>query len=158
MKKCLICDRIELINNNKNQYFVMEMSTGYVVLGDYQFYEGYTLFLSKIHTNELHKLPTATKNLFLSEMSIVAEAVYNIFNPNKMNYELLGNKDQHIHWHLYPRYKNDPDPYRAIWAYPKEKRCNKNTQATNAFLTKYKPLLKKEILKLIKKSKKETHK
>lgn len=152
MSKCLICDRIKLINGNKNQYFVMEMSTGYVVFGDYQFYKGYTLLLSKTHTDELHKLPSFIKKQFLYEMSIVAEAVNNIFKPNKLNYELLGNKDKHMHWHIYPRYENDPDPNRAIWAYPKNKRCNDETLATRVFLEEFKPLLKKEILKLLEKS------
>ena len=31
---CLICDRIALIQQGKNPYFVKELRTGYVVLGD----------------------------------------------------------------------------------------------------------------------------
>jgi diadenosine tetraphosphate (Ap4A) HIT family hydrolase len=157
MKACFICDRIKSINNKENKYFVVELTTSYVVLGDYQFYKGYTLLLSKTHTDELHKLPATEKKLFLFEMSIVAEAVNNIFKPKKLNYELLGNKDSHMHWHIYPRHENDPDKNRAIWAYPKDKRCNSTTLATSTFLRKYKPLLKKEILKLMKKSKKDSH-
>ena len=33
---CLICDRIELIRKGKNPWFVKELETGYVVIGDYQ--------------------------------------------------------------------------------------------------------------------------
>ena len=30
---CLICDRIEMIKNGTNKYFVKELETGYVVIG-----------------------------------------------------------------------------------------------------------------------------
>jgi len=43
----------------------------------------------------------------IEEMSIVPEAVSNIFRPDKINYELLGNGCPHIHWHLYTRVKGD---------------------------------------------------
>ena len=46
---CLICDRIEMIKNGTNKYFVKELETGYVVIGDYQHFKGYSLFLFKEH-------------------------------------------------------------------------------------------------------------
>lgn len=42
--KCLICERIELIRKGENPFFVAETKTGFVVLGDFQFFRGYTLF------------------------------------------------------------------------------------------------------------------
>lgn len=41
---CLICQRIELIKAGENPYFVRELETGYVVIGDHLYFEGYTLF------------------------------------------------------------------------------------------------------------------
>ena len=103
---CLICDRIEMIKNGTNPYFVKELETGYVVIGDNQHFYGYTLFLYKDHNKtELFQLNMQERKKFLEEMSIVAEAVSNAFEPEKMNYELLGMGDAHIHWHLYPRRK-----------------------------------------------------
>ena len=46
---CLICDRIEMIRRGENPYFVRELKTGYVVIGDHQHFHGYTLFLYKEH-------------------------------------------------------------------------------------------------------------
>ena len=73
---CLICNRIKMIQESTNPYFVREMKTGYVVIGDHQTYEGYTLFLCKTHVSELHHLKADAKDEFLSEMAIVAEALY----------------------------------------------------------------------------------
>lgn len=108
---CLICERIQMIKDGNNPYFVCELETGYVVLGDHQRFKGYTLFLCKEHITELHFLEPTFKMKYLEEMSLVAEAVYNVYMPDKMNYELLGNGDSHIHWHLFPRYNGDLDEY-----------------------------------------------
>lgn len=86
---CLICERIEQIKRGENPYFVCELSTGYVVLGDHQRFRGYTLFLSKQHVTELYHLPWEMRTRFLQEMSLVAEAVAAVYHPDKMNYELL---------------------------------------------------------------------
>lgn len=40
-------------------------------------------------------------------MTIVAEAVSNAFDADKMNYECLGNGDAYLHWHLFPRINGD---------------------------------------------------
>ena len=54
---CFICDRIEMIKNGSNPYFVKELDTGYVVIGDNQHFYGYTLFLYKNHSKtELFQL------------------------------------------------------------------------------------------------------
>lgn len=31
---CLVCDRIQMIKENTNPWFVKELETGYVVIGD----------------------------------------------------------------------------------------------------------------------------
>ncbi len=105
---CLICDRINLIEKSENPYHVCELETGHVVIGDFQYFKGYTLFLCKQHVPELHMLEQDYKIQFLTEMSIVAEAVYDCFKPDKLNYELLGNSEPHLHWHLFPRYQSEP--------------------------------------------------
>lgn len=118
--KCLICDRIKLIQENKNPYFVRELSTGYVVLADSQYFEGYTLFLEKYHVTELHQLSPAEKLAFLEEMSLVQEACAKAFHADKMNIELLGNGDAHVHWHLFPRHNGDTAQAGPVWWTPKE--------------------------------------
>lgn len=144
-KDCLICKRIDLIKNGKNPYFVKELETGFVVIGDYQYYQGYTLFICKVHANELHKLKPDFKKKFLEEMAVVAEAVYHAFSPRKLNYELLGNTDDHMHWHLFPRHNTDPDPKRAVWATDKSIRNAENTRPNNNDLMN----LKNKLLKFI---------
>ncbi len=114
-KECLVCKRIEQIKNGQNKYFVRELETGYVVLGDYQFFKGYSLLLCKEHVHELHELEPDFREKFLAEMAKVAKAVHLAFKPKKINYELLGNDIPHLHWHIFPRYGTDPNPRGTTW-------------------------------------------
>lgn len=113
---CLVCTRIAAIKENSNPYFIYELETSYAVLADSQYYKGYTLLLSKYHQKELHQLNSHIKLKYLQEMAIVAEAVHNVFKPHKVNYELLGNKHPHLHWHIIPRYLDDDLLTEPIWA------------------------------------------
>ena len=87
---CLICQRIALIKSGENSYFVRELETGYVVIGDHQYFEGYTLFLSKEHVTELHQLDPRLKLGFLEEMSLVQEAVSKAFSAEKNECRVVG--------------------------------------------------------------------
>lgn len=123
---CIVCDRIQMIKEEKNPYFIAELKTGYVVLGDYQHFKGYTLFLYKEHVMELFELNENAKKLYMEEMITVANAVSKAFGAEKMNYECLGNGDAHLHWHLFPRHEGDLDGYGnngkgPVWWYPREK-------------------------------------
>ncbi len=73
------------------------------MIGDHQYFTGYNLFLAKEHITELHHLKNETNLRFLEEMSLVQEAVTKNFVAEKMNIELLGNGDAHLHWNLFPR-------------------------------------------------------
>lgn len=130
---CLICERIELIKQGRNPHFVKELETGYVVIGDGQYFKGYTLFLAKEHVTELHQMEYETKIKFLEEMSIVQEAVAKAFQAEKMNIELLGNGDAHVHWHLFPRKAADMKGYGhngrgPVWWVPWEEMSSEEYQ------------------------------
>jgi diadenosine tetraphosphate (Ap4A) HIT family hydrolase len=145
MKDCLICNRIKMIKEGTNKYFVKELETGYVVIGDHQYFKGYTLFLCKEHKNELHELDNDFKEKFLVEMSKVSEAVYRAFKPIKLNYELLGNGDPHTHWHIFPINPNEPNPTYPVWWTPKEKMYAENVKPTDEELEELKNILLGEL-------------
>jgi len=43
-----------------------------------------------------------------------AQAIERVFNPAKMNFQLLGNAVPHLHAHIVPRHYGDPAPGRPI--------------------------------------------
>ena len=142
---CLICERIGQIARGENPYFVCALSTGYVVLGDHQRFQGYTLFLCKRHVTELYQLPWGFRTRFLQEMSLVAEAVAAVYRPEKMNYELLGNGDTHLHWHLFPRVSGDTPQPGPVWWLPREEMWNEAYRPSREQLAARTKQLREEI-------------
>lgn len=152
---CIVCQRIEMIKNDSNPYFVKEMDTGYVVIGDNQHFRGYTLFLNKLHETELFHLEQNLKLRHLEEMTIVAEAVSNVFHAEKMNYECLENGDSHIHWHLFPRVNGDIEDFGnkgkgPVWWYPMERMYDGSNKPSRTELEEMKVSLLKEINRILK--------
>ncbi len=116
--ECLMCDIIK--SREHDPYFIAELETGYAVLGWYQKFKGCTLFVCKTHAVELHELESAYRTKFLEEMALVAQAVFQVFQPDKMNYELIGNGVPHLHWYLFPRRAGDSPYGGPVWRMPKE--------------------------------------
>ncbi len=149
MDNCLICERIAWIRENRNPYFVRELNTGYVVIGDCQRIKGYTLFLCKQHAYELHELEPHYRDEFLHEMAVVAEAVYHAFQPDKLNYALLGvGRGLHMHWHIYPRRDGDTPVPGPVWQLGKEL-TDEKYHPTGEELERLKARLNEELGKLL---------
>ena len=149
MSDCMVCDRIELTKNGGNPYFVKELETGYAVIGDYQRFEGYTVFICKQHASELHQLDRDFKLKFLEEMSLVAQAVYNAFPCDKLHYELLGvGSGVHMHWHIFPRREGDSPIKGPVWKLPKEEMYAEQYKPSAEYLNELKEKLKLELDKL----------
>jgi diadenosine tetraphosphate (Ap4A) HIT family hydrolase len=91
------------------------LPTAVAVLGNDQFYPGYTLVIARRHATELYHLPDGESTAYFQDMLSVARAIDRAFSPRKMNYELLGNTVAHLHWHLFPRYADDLNPTRPTW-------------------------------------------
>ncbi len=147
-KNCLVCSRINMIKYGCNPYFVAELETGYVVIADYQYYHGYTIFLCKQDVRELHELESEFKIKFLEEMSIISEAVYHGFKPIKLNIELLGNSDPHVHWHIVPRYGTDPFPHGPAWLTDDKLLCSEDAKPSSNEMEDLKARLLVELQKL----------
>ena len=119
---CLACERIQLIGEQRNPFFVAELQESYVVLADDQRYMGYTILLLKDHIEHLHELSQERQLTLFNDVIEVAKAVTAVFRPLRLNYECLGNSLAHVHWHVIPRYEWDPDPSLPIWVRSNEER------------------------------------
>jgi len=147
---CGICTRIGQIEKGANPYFVAEMESGYVVLGDHQLFRGYALLLCREHKRELHQLKPSARSVFLEEMSILGEAVFRAFRPRKLNYELLGNSADHLHWHIFPRHEDDPRPNGPVWVLDRSIRYAESERPSQEELLCLKRALLKELNALVK--------
>lgn len=153
-RNCGLCKVIEQIEKDENPWFVKEMSTGYVILGWNQHFNGYTLFISKKHVVEIFELEEEYRKQYLYEMSVVANAVKIAFEAEKINCECLGNGDVHLHWHIFPRKIGDllgygMDGKGPVWWLPREIMWDESNKPNSDELLKMKIKLKTEIDKLL---------
>jgi diadenosine tetraphosphate (Ap4A) HIT family hydrolase len=116
MTDCPMCSRWDTDSDLR----IIELPHSYVILNRDQFFPGYTLLFTKNHVTELFHLDRELRAALMEEVSLVAQALYTVFTPAKINYELLGNMVPHIHWHIVPRFSSDPLWPRPIWAEPHE--------------------------------------
>jgi diadenosine tetraphosphate (Ap4A) HIT family hydrolase len=99
---------------------IAELEFCSVMLNRDQFFPGYTFVFPREHVTELFHLDREIRSAVMEEVTAVAAALYHLFKPAKMNYELLGNMVPHMHWHLVPRFAADPLWPRPIWSEPHE--------------------------------------
>jgi diadenosine tetraphosphate (Ap4A) HIT family hydrolase len=90
----------------------------HVMLNRDQFFPGYCFVFTRSHVTELFHLDSEARTAVVNEVSAVAAALNRVFNPAKINYELLGNMVPHMHWHIVPRFTDDPLWPRPIWSEP----------------------------------------
>lgn len=99
---------------------IIELEHCYVTLNRDQFFPGYCFVFAKNHVTELFHLDKPVRSGIIEEVNRVAEGLYRLFKPTKINYELLGNMVPHMHWHIVPRHTTDPLWPRPIWSEPHE--------------------------------------
>ena len=97
---------------------ILETQHCRVVLNRDQYFPGYTLLFTREHVTELFHLDKPVRQAVMEDVTRVAAALFAVYRPDKMNYELLGNMVPHIHWHLVPRFASDALWPRPIWSEP----------------------------------------
>ena len=119
---CDACERIRQIRQGTNPHFIAELSESYAVLADEQAYEGWCILLLKDHHEHLGQLPLERQLNLWRDVARTADAQRGALSPVRINYECLGNQLHHIHWHVIPRYADDPSPTSPVWLRPPDER------------------------------------
>jgi len=146
--QCGICAGLETIRAGKAPNLIAELDNSYVVLGDAQFYRGYCVLLAKHHAQELFELPREEARGLSEELRSVAQAIWNVVKPLKLNYECLGNLEPHVHWHVFPRYESEEEKLRRapVWERPASERSRPLEETDQRALM---AALRAEIVRLI---------
>ena len=93
---------------NLEKGFLTETQHSKIFLGS-QLHKGHIKLLSKRHATKLNELTDEEFSGFTLDLKKASKAVNEVFKPDKLNYALYGNWESHLHWHIYPRYKDKPD-------------------------------------------------
>jgi diadenosine tetraphosphate (Ap4A) HIT family hydrolase len=79
-------------------------------------YPGFCRVIWNEHVKELTDRPSADRNAFMEAVFALEAALRQALQPEKMNVASLGNLTPHLHWHVIPRYRDDPTFPKPVWA------------------------------------------
>ena len=115
---CSACARVAAIAQGRNPDFVATLSECHVTLADEQAYRGYCILLLKDHHDHLDLLPLERQARLWEDVARVGTVLRHELQPLRLNYACLGNLVTHVHWHVIPRYADDPEAKHPIWVRP----------------------------------------
>lgn len=95
--------------------FITEMPHSAAWLLPDQTYYGRTVVWLKEHFDDPADLPIVLRNELMTEVMRTAEALRRELRPDRLNYTCFGNVVPHVHWHIIPRFRTDPDWGEAPW-------------------------------------------
>jgi diadenosine tetraphosphate (Ap4A) HIT family hydrolase len=79
-------------------------------------YRGFCRVVWNEHVKELTDLGAADRHVFMEAVFALESVLREALGPEKMNIASLGNLTPHLHWHVIPRFRDDPAFPKPIWA------------------------------------------
>jgi diadenosine tetraphosphate (Ap4A) HIT family hydrolase len=114
-----------------------------VVLAEEPDYPGFVRVIWNAHVRELTDLTAADRDHLMQAVTAVELALREVMQPHKMNVASLGNLTPHLHWHVIPRFEDDPHFPRPVWAERLRAADADRTSARRRLL----PALEREVLR-----------
>lgn len=98
---CPICERGEPLGVLVERWF------SWITADEKTVTHGYLCVVAKRHVVEVFDLDDEERHGFWEDISFAAERLAAAARPQKINIELHGNTLQHLHAHIYARYRDD---------------------------------------------------
>ena len=122
---CPLCETLK--TRAASPRFVADLARTSVLLGERQNPRAWCVLVLKTHAEHMAELSIDAQRDVFGEVARVASAIRGLFpaagaggGPPRINYECLDNQVGHVHWHVIPRFADDPDPRNPVWGWTKE--------------------------------------
>ena len=97
-------------------YLVKKLSISTLYLNRNQTYRGYCILIyDDTHVTRIDQLTAEGWAKLANDIFTSETAVYKSMQPDHINIASIGMLVPHLHWHIIPRYKNDPRWGGPIW-------------------------------------------
>ena len=113
-ENCAYCVEGELVE--KFGIKIAELPSSKVYLFREQSHRGRVIVASKRHVSEMVDLDRRERQAFMDDVAKVASALHALFRPAKINYGAYGDTGCHLHFHLVPKYADDPFEWGGTFA------------------------------------------
>lgn len=86
-----------------------------VILVDDPDLPGFVRVIAHAHLREMTDLDPPARDRLMRAVFQAEQVVRDVFQPLKVNLASLGNAVPHVHWHVIPRFADDPFFPQPIW-------------------------------------------
>ncbi len=86
-----------------------------VLVGDAD-HPGFCRVILNAHKKEMTDLAEVERNRFMSTVFAVEKLLRELLTPEKINLASFGNVVPHLHWHVIPRFADDPHFPNSVWS------------------------------------------
>lgn len=112
--ECPLC--APRVASNEHWDFVAAMSSSSLYLAKNQTYRGHCqLIFDPRHAARPDQLSSEEWGAWCNDLFRAQAAIMHVVKADHINLESLGNVVPHLHWHIVPRYTNDPRWGAPIW-------------------------------------------
>ena len=128
---------VDACRTGNNPRTICRVSSGWVVLGEIQVLRGYSLILPDPVVGHLNELNGSQRQALLFEASILGDALLELTDAVRINYEILGNLEPALHVHIFPRFDSESEELRAkpVWFYDWEAAPNFDPDRDQSLMT-----------------------
>lgn len=121
-------DRIGSAVSKANPTVMARLPMSFAAMGDVQWLPGYcVLLVDRQQVGGLNDLDPGERAQFLASMAALGQAVETACRATdpgfrRLNFDILGNTDEFLHAHVWPRYAWEPADRltKPVWLYPPE--------------------------------------
>jgi histidine triad (HIT) family protein len=113
--KDFTCPFCNLKKDDSNEFWVADLEYGSLYLNYNQSFKGRCLYIPFKHYKSLKDIKDLEFISYNKEILLIYRTLVDTFKADLVNIAMLGNKVNHLHWHLIPRYKNDANWGNAPW-------------------------------------------
>lgn len=82
-------------------------------------YTGFCRVIWNAHRTEMTELSVPDRQYLMAVVFATERSLRQLLVPHKINLASLGNQVPHLHWHVIPRFRDDPTFPDAVWAPPR---------------------------------------
>ncbi len=108
MADCPLCDM-------RGETVLWQDTRCRVILANEPDYPGFLRVILNAHIKEMTDLPAADQMALMRVVWVAESALREVLAPDKINLASLGNVVPHLHWHVIPRFADDPHFPNPVW-------------------------------------------
>lgn len=106
----------ELPDCDDERYRVRKLTASTLYLDRNQGYRGHGVLIFDLrHATRIDELSAEEWQACAADLRDACHAIVTAVEPDHLNVESLGNMVPHLHWHIFPRFKDDPRWGKAVW-------------------------------------------